>query len=96
MGKVIWSPEALEDVKSIYDFIAKDSADRAALFIERIIESTDCLQNFPNTGRIIKEIGRKECREVIYGSYRIMYEIKGDEVRIAGIVHSARDWKPYK
>ena len=93
MGKVIWSPDSLEDIKQIYDFIAKDSFDRAALFIERIIESTNRLEEFPYTGRVIREIGKEHCREIIYGAYRIMYEIKDDDVRISAIVHSARDWK---
>jgi len=93
MAKVIWSPQALEDLESIFTFIARDSADRAALFIERIIESTDRLQDFPTSGRIIEEINKKECREIIYGSYRIMFEIKGEYIRIAAVVHSTRDWK---
>src|SRR3989304_1742936 len=33
MGKVIWAPSALEDVNSIAEYIARDSADRAALFV---------------------------------------------------------------
>ena len=93
MGKVIWSPVALEDIKSIYDYIAKDSADRAALFIERLIESTDRLTEFPNSGRVIPEINKNDCREIIFGSYRIMYDVIPDAVRIASVVHSARDWK---
>jgi len=93
MGKVIWSPVALEDIKSIHDYIAKDSADRAALFIERLIESTDRLTEFPNSGRVIPEINKNDCREIIFGSYRIMYDVISDAVRIASVVHSARDWK---
>jgi plasmid stabilization system protein ParE len=37
MAKVIWSELALNDIKGIHDYIAKDSIDRAALFIERLI-----------------------------------------------------------
>src|SRR3990170_5240133 len=33
MGKVIWAPSALEDVNSIAEYIARDAADRAALFV---------------------------------------------------------------
>ncbi len=93
MAEVIWSPQSLEDLQSIFAFIARDSADRAALFIERVIESTDRLQEFPTSGRIIEEINKEECREIIYGSYRIMFEIKGEYIRIAAVVHSARNWK---
>ncbi|KAA3610017.1 MAG: type II toxin-antitoxin system RelE/ParE family toxin [Calditrichaeota bacterium] len=94
MGKIIWSPVALEDIKSIHDYIAKDSVDRAALFIERLIESTDRLTEFPHSGRVIPEIDKNECREIIFGIYRIMYDVVPDAVRIASVVHSARDWKP--
>jgi len=94
MGKIIWSPAALEDVKSIHDYIAKDSDVHAALFIERMIEATDRLLEFPNTGRVIPEINKKECREIIFKPYRIMYDVIPDAVRIVSVVHSARDWKP--
>lgn len=94
MAKLIWSELAINDIKSIYDYIEKDSTDRAELFIERLIDATDRLEEHPYSGRIIEEIGNAECREIIYGSYRIMYEIKGEFVRISGVVHSARDWRP--
>ena len=94
MGKIIWSPVALEDIKSIFDYIAKDSVDRAELFIERLIESTDRLTEFPFSGRVIPEINTNECREIIFSSYRIMYDVIPDAIRIASVVHAARDWRP--
>ncbi len=94
MGKVIWSPAALEDIKDIHDYIAKDSVDRAALFIERLIEVTDGLIEFPYSGRVIPEINQTSCREIVFGAYRIMYDIISDSVRIASVVHSAGDCQP--
>lgn len=94
MGKVIWSPSALEDVNSIAEFISRDSVDQAALFVVRLLEATDRLQGYPRSGRVIPEIGNQSCREIIYGSYRIMYRLENDDVWITGIVHGARDWIP--
>ena len=94
MGKIIWSPAALEDVDSIAEYIARDSTDQSSLFVIRLIGATDRLQDFPNSGRIIPEIGNPGCREIIYGSYRIMYRLDDDAVWITGIVHGARDWYP--
>jgi len=94
MGKVIWSPAALEDVDSIAEYIARDSTDQSSLFVIRLIGATNRLQDFPNSGRIIPEIGNPGCREIIYGSYRIMYRLSDDAVWITGIVHGARDWYP--
>lgn len=94
MGKVIWAPSALEDVNSIAEYIARDSVDQAALFVVRLFEATDRLQEFPLSGRVIPEIDNQSCREIIYGSYRIMYRLDDDEVWITGVVHGARNWHP--
>ncbi len=94
MAKIVWAPSALEDIESIAKYIEKDSADQAALFISRIIEITDQLENFPQSGRVIPEINDEHCRELIYGAYRIMYRIFKQEVWITGAVHGARNWHP--
>jgi len=94
MAEVIWAPSALKDVDSIAEYIARDSAEHAYLFIRRLIESVERLREFPRLGRMIPEIGDPLCREIIYGVYRIMYKIAGDEVWITGIVHGARKWRP--
>ncbi|MCB9757885.1 MAG: type II toxin-antitoxin system RelE/ParE family toxin [Candidatus Omnitrophica bacterium] len=92
MGKIIWAPSALNDIESIAEYIERDSVDQAALFVTRIIEMTDRLEKFPESGRIIPEIKMKDCREIIYGAYRLMYRINKEEIWITGIVHAARDW----
>jgi plasmid stabilization system protein ParE len=94
MAIIIWSPAALDDVDAVAEFIARDSRDRAALFIDRLITAVDRLETYPYSGRVIPEIGSNDCREIIYGAYRIMYKIVNDEVWITGVIHGARDWKP--
>ena len=94
MAKVIWAPSALDDVESIAEYIAKDSLEMASLFVSRLFDATDRLQEFPFSGRIIPEINNPDCREVIYGTYRIMYRVEKDEVWVTGVIHGARDWKP--
>ncbi len=91
MGKVTWAPSALADVDSIAGYIARDSADQAALFVLRLFQATDRLQEFPLSGRIIPEIGKQSCREISYGSYRIMYRFDNNEVWITGVIHGARN-----
>ncbi|MBM4333320.1 MAG: type II toxin-antitoxin system RelE/ParE family toxin [Deltaproteobacteria bacterium] len=76
------------------EYIARDSIDRAALFVTRIFEITDRLQKFPLFGRVMSEIGQESCREIIYGYYRIMYRIEGNYVWITGVVHGSRNLRP--
>jgi toxin ParE1/3/4 len=94
MGKVIWSPSALDDIEAIAEFIARDSTFHASLFVSRLIQTTDHLVQFPFSGRIIPEIGNQHCREIIYGSYRIMYRVAKNDIWITGVIHGARNWKP--
>jgi len=91
MGKIIWAPSALEDIEAIAKYIERDSIDRAALFVDRVIEMTDQLEDFPQSGRVIPEINDENCRELIYGMYRIMYRIAKREIWITGVIHGARN-----
>ena len=93
MAKVIWSDHALDDIEQISAYISKDSPDRAALFVGRLIDATDSLQEFQYSGREIPEVGNVAYREVIYGAYRVMYKVEGENVLILAVVHSAREWK---
>jgi plasmid stabilization system protein ParE len=94
MGQVVWSPSSLEDVERIAEYITRDSADHAALFVSRLMQATDRLHDFPRSGRVIPEIGDSSCREILYGAYRVMFRIVGQDVWITGVVHGARDWNP--
>lgn len=67
MGRLIWSPSALDDADSIATFIARDSVDRAALFITRLFEAADHIAHAPDAGRVIPELGDSNRREVFVG-----------------------------
>jgi toxin ParE1/3/4 len=94
MAKVIWSPSSLDDIDTIAKYISKDSVYHAALFIDRLFEATDRLKEHPLSGRVIPEIGNHWCREIIYGSYRIMYRVEKSTIWITSVIHGARNWKP--
>jgi plasmid stabilization system protein ParE len=96
VGKVIWSPSAYTDIDLIAEYIARDSVDRAALFVTRLMKQIDdVLVSYPRSGRKIPEMDDALWRELIYGSYRVMYHVEeNDDVYITGVVHGARDWNP--
>jgi toxin ParE1/3/4 len=92
VGRVIWSPSALEDAEAIAAFIARDSADQAALFITRLFEAVDRISAFPQAGRVIPELNDDGRREIFVGPYRLMYRTVEDDIWVVAIVHGARDW----
>jgi len=90
MAKIKWTPQALEDIEAIANFIARDSTHYAGMFTVKVFDVVERLELFPESGRIVPELNRKEIREVILGNYRIIYRVKGDIVEILTVYHSAR------
>jgi toxin ParE1/3/4 len=90
MVQVVWLDSALDDLAEVRRFIALDSPSAAERVVNRIVQSTRRLEQFPQSGRIVPEYGRPDLREVIVDAYRIVYRIRGDVVAIASVEHGAR------
>lgn len=93
MVKIIWTEFALGDLKSIHEYISKDSKGYADKLISKIIGRVDQLETFPKCGRVVPEFDSEIIRELIEGNYRIVYRIHPDHISIARIHHSARELK---
>ena len=90
MVKIIWSDLAIDDLKSIHDYISKDSTRYATEIIEKIIEKVRQLENFPKSGRMVPEFNNDLIRELIIDNYRIVYTVSEQFISIARIHHCAR------
>jgi plasmid stabilization system protein ParE len=73
--KVILTPQSLDDLESIVTFIARDNPGRARSFGNELIDRALSTANFPELGRVVPELGEPAVREIMHGSYRIIYEI---------------------
>ena len=92
MVRINWTFQAKDDLKSIAEYISKDSKRYAKLQVVRLKDRTRILKTHIYTGRIVSEINRKEIRELIEGNYRIIYKIVNyNQIDILAIHHSARD-----
>jgi toxin ParE1/3/4 len=93
MVEVIWTSQAYNDLKEIYDFIALDSPKLADYMRDKIYERTLILRTFPSIGRIVPEIQSPKIRELIEGKYRVVYEIIADEIiLIQAVRHGSRNF----
>lgn len=88
MVNVIWTELALEDLKSVHDYITKDSALYANRFIYKLVSRVRQLEAFPKSGRIVPEFGSENIRELIEGNYRIVYKVDSEYVFVTRIQHS--------
>ena len=88
---VKWSKTATEDLKSIFDYISKDSEVYAKQVINQIIDKTDYLKGYPNMGRVVPELKNTMIRELIIYSYRMIYQVEGKDIEILTLVHSRKN-----
>jgi len=91
--KILWSPSALARVEEIGAFIAKDNRAAAERWVIGVYAATARLENFPRSGRIVPEVCAADVREVIFGSYRVIYRV-GEQVEILAIVHGRQLFVP--
>jgi toxin ParE1/3/4 len=57
------------------------------------MSKVDQLEINPQSGRVVPEFSNEMIRELIEGSYRIIYKINSDFIGIIRIHHSARQLK---
>jgi len=94
VGKIRWTPEAFDWLKNAHDYIAKDKPDTAKKIVQGIIKKIELLSQFPEVGYRITDPVQKNLRALLYGHYRIVYQINDDEdVNLIGIFHGALDLK---
>ncbi len=70
--EVEWSPEALEDLESIAEYIARDSQFYARAVVSKILEVSRSVRDFPFVGRIVPETEDEKIRERFIYSYRLV------------------------
>jgi len=94
MAEVRWTPQAADDLEAICLFIARDSPLVAAAFADRVLRATDRLADYPRSGRVVPELGIENIREILVGSYRVIYRVRQDIVHLLTVHHGARPLDP--
>lgn len=89
---VILTPQSQEDLREIVSFIARDNPNQALKFANTLIDKSLSIGAFPERGRIVPELQVESVREIIHGSYRIIYELlhDPDAVFVLRFWHAAR------
>ncbi|MBX2965045.1 MAG: type II toxin-antitoxin system RelE/ParE family toxin [Cyclobacteriaceae bacterium] len=73
-AQVIWSDEALNDLETIYDFLAEKSQPAAQRMVESILSRSKQLESFPESGaKQETKAGSKEYRYLVEGNYKVIY-----------------------
>ena len=96
MARVVWSPQALNDLEAIGDYLAREAPAYAQAFVDGAFSAVEMLEAFPNAGRAVPEIDDVALREIIYRGYRVFHIVGGSEdepeVEVLSVFHSTRQF----
>jgi plasmid stabilization system protein ParE len=84
--KIIWTPLALERVNDIARYIARDKPSAATKWVKELFRLVGRLSAQPQSCRIVSDLNRPDIRELIHGSYRVIYKLTG-EIHILTVRH---------
>ena len=88
--KVAWSEPAADDLEAAVEFIAKDSDAYARTLAQLVVDAAESLTEFPNRGHRLRDPQLAHFRELIVGSYRLIYLVEPERVLIVGVLHGHR------
>jgi len=84
---IFWSKQARSDLRAIRDFISRDSEYYALLQTKRLIERVEHIAGSPMKGHPVHEFPELNLRETHQENYRIIYDVKEEELQVVTIVH---------
>lgn len=89
--RIVWSPLATERAYDAVKYIARDKPEAARSWLDGVFEAVDRLEAFPQSGRMVSEIGLPEYREIVYRrSHRIVYHLEKSTLRILTVRNFAQ------
>lgn len=62
--------------------------------MDKIVTLARSLPVHPHMGRTVPEFGRKELRERFVYSYRIIYQVREEDIVVVNIIHGRRLYVP--
>ena len=88
--KVIWTERAVNDLASACEFVERDSPVCSSVLADDVYLGVARLAEFPGIGRIVPEVRSPDFRELIVGSYRVVYRVFKDHVAVIRVYHCSR------
>jgi toxin ParE1/3/4 len=85
--KVAWSYVALGNLIEANKYISSENPEAGRKVINDIYDAGNKIKEFPEKGRIVPEIRRKNVREVFCFEYRIIYRIETRRIFILTVRH---------
>jgi plasmid stabilization system protein ParE len=90
---VTWAEHARADLLSAVQYLAEQSPQAAAAFLDEVERAASSLAEFPERGAVVRELQAPDVRQLIVGRYRLIYRVGPRGVGIARLIYGARDFR---
>ena len=87
---LVWSDRARNDLREIAKYISRSNPENARAFVLRLQTRARAAAKAPLAGRRVPEFDAEDLREVISGSYRIIYRLTRRRVEVVTVVEGHR------
>jgi plasmid stabilization system protein ParE len=92
---VKWTAHAKAQLRHIHDYIFDDSPFYAKRVSEALVQRTIGLEELPRKGYIVPELNEDTVRELWLYSYRVLYEIKANDlIEVLAVIHKRQHLAP--
>ncbi len=95
MAEVIWTEPALQELDAIAEYIALDNPAAASHLVSEVLDKTERLDDFPQSGRTPPELPNSVYREVVVPPCRIFYREDEQRVFVLYVMREERQLRAY-
>jgi toxin ParE1/3/4 len=88
--RIVVAPQAGEDLREAYDYIAKDNPNAAGRVLAHIVEIIGMLASESVTGREVQLKDGRRVKTWPVPPYRIYYRVRVQELQVIRVYHQAR------
>jgi plasmid stabilization system protein ParE len=88
--EVVWTEPAWDDLQAAAEYIARDSQFYAAALVQETREAATSLADFAERGQTVPEFSDGSIRELLIGTYRLVYKLTDEHVFVVAFIHGAR------
>lgn len=91
MPVYVLSPDALQDLQDIWDFVALDSVNTADKLGDEFFNAFEKSARQPRMGHTRTDLTERDVRFWTAGSYLIVYRERPDALQVLAVLHGSRD-----
>ena len=91
--KVFITDSAIRDLIAIADYIRPHNPDRAATFVDELLDHCEALAEFPQRYPLVPRYEHHGIRRCVHANYLIFYRVGTQQIEVIHILNGAQDYE---